>query len=236
MSVITISRELGSYGREIADKTAELLGYAVVDKGLITEVARAAQVSEQEVEQFDEQEETGVKAFLFNLFFDESGRSAETYPPYAWGLDFPYHFPMVLPTSEAETTEAVHFLDRAQYLQFTQATIRSLHQRGNVIIVGRAGMMVLRDQPDVLNVRVFASEEFRAEAVMTAEDVDYKTALQKVRDSDRRRAAYVRRHYHVQWDDLHLYHLLINTERTSVEAAAQIIAAGAQALEAQRSS
>jgi cytidylate kinase len=232
MAVITISRELGSYGREIADKVAEILGYEVVDKAIITEVARTAQVSEQEVEQFDEQEETGVKAFLLNLLFSEESKIAsETYPAYGWTLDFPYQFPMVLPTSETEATEEVHFLDRAQYLQFTQAAIQRLHQRGNLIILGRGGMMVLRGQPNVLSVRVFASEGFRVEAVMAAEDIDYQTALQKVRDSDRRRAAYLRRHYHVRWDDTSLYHVLVNAEITGVEVAMQIIAAGAKALE-----
>lgn len=235
MAVITMSRELGTRGIDIAARAAELLGYEVVDKRLITEVAQAANVPEHEVEQFDEQEESGIKAFLLGLLFAEGMKgTTETYPSYTWAMDFPYQVPLYLPPQEAETTEEVYFLDRAQYLQFTQATIRRLYQHGNVIIVGRGGMMVLRDLPGVLHVRVFASEEFRAEVVMAAEDIDYQAALKKIRLSDRRRAAYLRRHYHVQWDDPSLYHLLINAERVTVETAAHTIAAAAKSLEAKR--
>ena len=57
MSVITISREYGSGGRIIGEKVANVLGYAHMDKDLMVEVARQAQVPVSEVERFDEQPE-----------------------------------------------------------------------------------------------------------------------------------------------------------------------------------
>ena len=84
--------------------------------------------------------------------------------------------------------------------------ILHLTERGDVIIVGHGGMMVLQDVPGVLRVRITASEQFRAERVAELEDLDAKAAMQLVRDSDRRRSAFINRNYHVDWDGAALYH------------------------------
>lgn len=233
MATITISRQLGSAGSEIAGRVAAALGYEVVDKQLITEVARRANCSEEEVAKFDEQEETGIRAFLERLVTSTSVGDEGTIASYPWSMDFPYQMPLVFPPApeEAEASEEVHFLDQQSCLRFVQATIRQLHQRGNVIIVGRAGMMLLGGLQRVLNVRLFASEEFRVERLMKIDKKSYREIRDLVRQSDRRRAAYVKRHYHVDWNNPSLYHLIINTEKTGEELAAGCIVEAVQLLE-----
>jgi cytidylate kinase len=237
MPTITISRQLGSAGAEVAARAAELLGYEVVDKQLITEVARRAKVPEEEVEKYDEQEEIGIRAFLESLVTGgTAGGEGAGVTAYPWSLEIPYQMPIVIPRpkDEAEISEEVHFLDQQSCLRFVQATIHQLYQHGNVIIVGRAAMMVLDNLPGELSVRLFASEDFRIERLMREEGRSYRETRDLVRVSDRRRGAYVKRHYHVDWNDPALYHLVINMEKTGVEFAAQTIAHAARQVEKDR--
>ena len=48
--------------------------------------------------------------------------------------------------------------------------------------------------------------------------------------ADRRRAAFVHRNYHVDWDDTALYHLVINSESSSTAMAASAIASAVGAM------
>ncbi len=56
----------------IGVRAAELLNYDVVDKALITEVARSARVAEEEVAEIDEVEEPGIRGFLSRWFSMEN--------------------------------------------------------------------------------------------------------------------------------------------------------------------
>ena len=132
-----------------------------------------------------------------------------------------------MPPSDPEIGEEVHFLDRQQYHRLIQQTIRRLGERGRVIVVGRGGMVLLRDFSDVLRVRIVASEESRAERYAGEEGITFREALHQVRTSDRRRSAFVSRNYHVNWDDTALYHMVINSEHTSTFMAASAIASAA---------
>ena len=53
-TVITISREAGSGGDEIALKVSELLGYAYFDKTLMANVAKSLGISDEDIEDFSE--------------------------------------------------------------------------------------------------------------------------------------------------------------------------------------
>ena len=228
MAVVTISRQLGSGAQAIGIRAAELLGYEVVDKALITEVANQARVDEDEVAEIDEVEEPGVRGFLSRWFTMESVASV----PSSSLVDLSYHGPggIFVPPADADVSEELHYLDRQQYHRLVQQTIRQLSERGRVIIVGRGGMIVLRDDPDTLRVRIVASEESRAERLAGEEGITFRDALQQVRLSDRRRAAFVHRNYHVDWNDTALYHLVINSEITATAMAASAIAAAVGAM------
>jgi len=236
MAVVTISRPIGALGTEISQRAAEILGYDLVDKDLITQVARAARVPESEVSRLDEVAESPVRTFLRELLQGSRTSSARPIPSssLAWAMDFPYEFPAVLQQATDEgMSEEVHVLDQHECLRFVQQTVQHLWRRDEVIIVGRGAQMILAGLENVLHVRLTASEEFRCERVMEVKHCDYREALRIVRESDRRRGRYLKRFYHVDWEDPNLYHLVINTEMTGTELAAQIIAAGAMSIQKQ---
>jgi cytidylate kinase len=110
--------------------------------------------------------------------------------------------------------------------------MHELAEQGQVIIVGRAGQVVLCDHPGALHVRIFAPIERRAERVAARLNISLASAQAQVEASDLYRRRYLQRFYHVRWDNPDLYDVIINTERVSVQSAAQVIcraAAGEQA-------
>ena len=109
------------------------------------------------------------------------------------------------------------------YLQSVRRVIEGLVAEGGVIIVGRAGQIILRGYPDVLHVRITAPIALRIERVAARHSISATAAKARVESSDRTRSAYVQRHYHVDWDDPKLYDLVINTETIPVQLARDLI-------------
>jgi cytidylate kinase len=101
--------------------------------------------------------------------------------------------------------------------------MEELLQEGSVIIVGRAGQVILRDIPLVLHVRIIAPQAERTQRIASDQNISIDNALAQVQASDRHRRNYLKRHYQVNWDDLDLYDLTLNTARLSIRAAAVII-------------
>src|SRR5436309_10484681 len=67
MRAVTISREYGSGGGEIAARLAERLGWHLVDHEVVVEVARVLGISEDEAEAHDEHADTLVARILSSL-------------------------------------------------------------------------------------------------------------------------------------------------------------------------
>jgi cytidylate kinase len=120
LPVITISRQLGSLGNQIARATAELLGYRLVWRDLINEAALRAGAPGTALAVIDELGLLGISL------------------------------------SKKEI--------RA-YRKALKQVMKELYSAGNAVIVGRAGQIILHDQPAVLHVRVVAPAELRAQRI-----------------------------------------------------------------------
>ena len=219
MAVITVSRQLGSAGDLVAARTAEFLKYEYVDKTLISEAARVANVPESEIEKYDERGDSAIRRFLSSLLTPKTATS----PMLFWGFEFPYDACAVMLTRESESDE-VPILDRGECLKFIQRTVQKLYERGNIVIVGRGSQIILRDYKNVLHVRTVASREQRCARTMQRRGVSRKGALALNQKTDKQRVDYIRNHYRVDWDAPELYHLIINTGRTGIEMAARVVA------------
>ncbi|MBM3265495.1 MAG: cytidylate kinase-like family protein [candidate division Zixibacteria bacterium] len=219
MNVITIAREFGSSGLFIARRIAERLGYDCVDKELIAEVARAAGVDQETVEEIDEVGETPVRRFLRELFTPSNLYAlSPEYPPLIW----PYASGADMGRDSAGTPASA-FLDRGEYLRILQDTMRTLAQRGRVVIVGRGGQCLLADHPDTLHVCFVAPLENRIVSIMEEKGIDREKARQLVAEKDRQRALYLQQHYHQDWHDATMYHIIVNTSIGSIDRVADIV-------------
>ena len=204
MPVITISKQHGAGGKAIALALARELGCEVVDKSLIIKVAQQARVGTDRVENFDQEHYNSIDKYLSGIFLAN---------PALFGpgsFDFPA-------TSSAGLMADQEFFNAQKYLTLTQALIKELYQKGNVVLVGRGGQVLLADKKDCLHLRLCAPLEYRIKRVMEKAGVSEKEAGEKIHARDRSRASYIKDHYQRDWNDPGLYHLTINTQLVPVE-------------------
>ncbi|MCS7264845.1 MAG: cytidylate kinase-like family protein [Armatimonadetes bacterium] len=226
MGVITISRVFGCAADEVTAKVAEILGYEVVDKELLAHIAAEAQKSEDEVARYDESTMSPIERFLKALV-----RFSVPEEAIAWSPGPLRETPFFLPTKEQWRREGGKVLDHEECLKFTQMALKKLAQKGRVIIVGRGGMVVLKDFPKAIHVRLFAPLEWRIQRVAKIENITCEKAKQKIIAEDKRRAEYLRQFYGVDWNDPSLYHMVLNVAKLGVELSAQLIVSASRELQ-----
>ena len=109
------------------------------------------------------------------------------------------------------------------YFRVVGQVIHELAAAGGIVIVGRAGQVVLRDEPRALHVRVIASLDVRIQRIASYRGISPEAARAQIEASDRTRKSYLRRAYQANWEDTSLYDLILNTSRMSLTTAAEII-------------
>ena len=205
MTVITISRELGSEGDRIADVLCESLGYCRVDRAMVMQIADEAGIDVEAVEELERSVTRRAR-----LVSDEMTS---------------------LYRKQASAFEKPGAIDDRTYKQVVRETFEEYARGGEALIVGRGGQMVLRDWPDALHVRIFAPEDVRVGRIMEREQVSPREARALVKRSDERKRQYIRRMYdNANWQSLKYYHLAIDTSRIPPETAADLIATAAKEL------
>jgi cytidylate kinase len=111
--------------------------------------------------------------------------------------------------------------------------VRAVAKHGNVVILGRNGYAILNGFSDVLHVRLQAPFSMRVERLISQQQIYAEQAETVVKESDRIRQAFVEEFYGVSWDAIHLFDLVINTDRITPELAAGWIVEAAKACAAQ---
>jgi cytidylate kinase len=217
MTVITISRQYGSGGDEIATRVCEMLGYRYFDKKLMAEVALDVGLSPTEIVDFSEDNYRAL-GFLERLL--GRGRSPRVVAQVGhWTED----------TRGARIKESAE-LDEAQTITFVQSIVEAAYQHGKVVIVGRGGQAILKDSPGVFHVQVQAPLELQSQRLHELEKVSLAEAREIALKHDRATADYLKRFHHIDWLNPHLYDLVINTKKFGVEAAAQLIVSAVKRL------
>lgn len=201
MAVITISKEHGAGGKGLSEAIARALGYELVDKALIAKVAQQARVGAEKVEKFDQDKYSSLAKYLDNLFL----ANPTLYAPGAFDL------PVSAAGMVAGMYEKYDFFNSEQYLKLTQAAIEGLHAKGNVVLVGRGGQVLLAGKPHCLHLRFAAPLDERVKRMTAKLDVTAKEAAEIIAKRDKSRAAYIRDYYDRDWTDASLYHLVVNT-------------------------
>lgn len=120
----------------------------------------------------------------------------------------------------------------AAYLQAVSAVVLELAGQGNVVLIGRAGQRILANYPGAVHVRLIAPLDLRVQRVAQEQNIPVEAARAQIAASDQHRRQYLKRYYHVDWEDPSLYDLVINTGRISSEAACEIICLAARGVDA----
>ena len=109
--------------------------------------------------------------------------------------------------------------------QVAEAILQLAHV-GRVVIAGRAAYLITRSLPGGFHVKLAASAEVRIERMMRLLNLDAAAATAHIRKTDRARRRFVRTRFGRDPDDVHLYDLVINTDRMTPGAVARIILEG----------
>ncbi|HEY4693729.1 MAG TPA: cytidylate kinase-like family protein [Bellilinea sp.] len=109
------------------------------------------------------------------------------------------------------------------YIQVVGQVIHELAVEGGIVIVGRGGQVVLRNDPRVLHVRILSPLDVRIQRICDYRGISPEAASAQIETSDKTRKNYLRRAYQTDWDDPSMYDLVLNTGRMSLATAAEII-------------
>ena len=187
IQAVSIEREFGCGGSEIAAKLAELLGWKLWDHELTQEIARLTHSTPQAVEQREWKNDPAVyrvfKSFLRGAF--EGGL-----PP----------------------TDRLEMLDARRIAIVSEQAVNNALAGGPCVIVGRGSQYFLRNRKDVFRTFLYASRTSKIQRLIAA-GIPQEKAITDVDTIDRDRAAFVKRYLKLHWPEIHLYDAMFNTER-----------------------
>ena len=91
------------------------------------------------------------------------------------------------------------------------------------VIVGRCANYILRDRDDVLNVFIHADDKFRAERIVSLYGEKPDKPEKRLRDKDRRRAAYYKDYTETEWGVASNYHLALDSGKLGIDSCVNIL-------------
>jgi cytidylate kinase len=198
MPIVTISRQYGSGGSEVAERVARALGWQLYDNAVVDSVAARLGMTPAEVSAREERVPTLGERFAsaMSLAAPEALITGEY---------------MAIPPSEERIVE------------MTQRVMEEAVQAGPAVIVGRGAQCMLATRSDALHVFCYAPLESLIEYAMKTLGLKSDEARRRVIDMNARREDYVKRHWKREWRDLSNYHVCMNTAWLGIDGAAELV-------------
>jgi cytidylate kinase len=184
IKIVTVEREYGCGGGEIAQRLAEHLGWKLWDHLLTEEIARLANCSKAAVEQREERTDP-LYYRLFKSFLRGS---------YEGSIN----------------AHKLNLVDSENILKMTERVVQHAASKGDAVIVGRGSQLYLRDRPDTLRVFLYAPRENKVRRLLSRGKSE-REAQELVDTVDRERASFIEKYFHVEWPDRAVYHVMMNT-------------------------
>ena len=196
--IITINRENGSGGREIAHLLGEKLNLKVYDKAIFEAVAQKYNLTREEIER--------IKAQKVNLW-DE----------------FCQFYRQFSAAGNSYQNEDRKITSRELY--YTEAQImRNLASQESCIIVGRSGFHVFKDDPNALRIFIMADLDIRIKRIAAKQNIDEKAAAKYIKDTDAARDSFTKTFAGTSRYDAHNYDMTLNVRHFSAESIASFLA------------
>ena len=184
IKILTIEREYGSGGGEIAQLMANQLGWKLWDQLLTEKIARLAECPKAVVEVREERTDP-LYYRLFKSFLRGS---------YEGSLN----------------AHKLKLVDCESILKITERVVQHAAKTGNSVIVGRGSQHFLRNRPDTLRVFLYAPREAKVRRLLARGKTE-EEARHLVDTVDRERADFIQKYFHVEWPDRAVYNAMINT-------------------------
>jgi cytidylate kinase len=182
--IVTLEREYGSGGSDIAEKLAARLGWKLWDQLLTQEIARRLDCECRAVEEREEKRDPVyyrlLKAFMRGSF--EGSLNA--------------------PRLKMVDTECVR--------EVAQKLLPEIADAGSCVIVGRGSAYYLGKRSDAFHVFIYASFQQRVRRLQSTGKTE-KEAIELAETVDRDRAAFIKRYFDIDWPGRHRFHLMVNS-------------------------
>lgn len=227
MPVITVSSQYGGGARDVSRRLCRELGLEFIDQTVLVDASRQLGRTVTEVAERDERTDS-LRARLGHFLQRALERSA------AGGAIDPMlgsgNLELMLSQSYQELSEGGSgVVDDRAILETTTQIIQSIAQRGDVVILGRGGQMILQDAPGVAHVQLVASPQVALSRVQEWEGIDAEAAARRIEEFNKGRAAFHRKFWQVDvWSPV-LYDVVINTTAISYAQAVRMIEAACEA-------
>ncbi len=196
--VLTVEREYGSGGAQIAKRAAERLGWKLWDQSLTNEIARLMKCDCRVVEERAEKRDP-----LFHRLMMAFMRGS-----HEGSLNAPR-----LRMADADCIREV-----------TERVVKRAAEAGECVIVGRGSAYYLENRTDAFHVFIYAGLEDKIRR-LRAEGKTDEEARRLAETVDRDRAAFIKRYFGVEWPDRHRFNLMINS-KIGVDAVVDAILGG----------
>ena|SRR5690349_4358581 len=183
--IVTIEREYGCGGPDIAKNLAARLGWKLWDELLTSEIARLTKSAPKAVERREWRKDPVVYR-IFKSFL--RGAFEGSLPP----------------------TSQLQLLDAERIAKLSEHLVKVAADGVPCVIVGRDSQYFLRDRTDAFHVFLYAPREAKIRR-MVSDRTPESVAIEQIEAIDRERAAFIRKHFGRDWPDHHLYDLMLNT-------------------------
>lgn len=194
--IVTISRQYGAAGLDVAHRLGELIGYPLVGEDFPKIAALRLGTTQDDVVAVEYRSPSLAERILHNLAIAVPEAQAA----------------VSAPSFETEVRKE------------TEAAVLEAAQRSDAIIVGGFANAVLRDRPNVISSFLHAPMRFRIARVATELGLDDETARKEIERVDAARRRWAKLHYDFTWGSSEEYTLTIDVAKFGIEGAARLLA------------
>ncbi len=194
-SIITISREFGSGGREIGQKLAKEFGIPFYDKELLVRASKDSGICE---DLFYRNDESHSNSLLYSLVMG-------TFPTNGQGkirADMPLNHKLFLAQFDA---------------------IKKIAEEGPCVIVGRCADYVLREEKNVIHFFINADLVSKKKRILERYDIEKDKALDFIKKTDKNRANYYNYYSDMKWGEAKNYDLCINSSTLGIDGTVKLL-------------
>lgn len=194
-TIITIGRQFGSGGREIAEKLGQYYGIKVYDKEMLDRAAKESGICQ---ELFETHDEKPTSSFLYSLVMDtySLGYSSGTY------ADMPINHKVFL----------------AQF-----DTIKKIAEEGPCILVGRCADYALENYQNCLRIFLHAKLDDRIRRIVRIYDLTNAKAKDMIIKTDKKRGSYYDYYTNKHWSDAESYDVCLSSSVLGIDGSVDAI-------------
>lgn len=191
--VITISRQLGSAGRQIGRMLAQEYDIAYYDKDSLATAAQNTGLGHNVFDRNDKR-----KGFMRHVI--------GAVQPFIGGGDF-----------------YASQLSDENLFKLQCGVIQKVASERSCVFVGRAADDILRNHPRKVSLYICANMADRIRRVIDMQKIDYRNAIHAIEESDEQRSGYYNFHASGTWGSADAYDLCINVSALGIDQSIELI-------------